>query len=60
MEETALAATAAPSALDAFHPAVRAWFERTFGDPSECQAAGWPAIQAGPGKSPEGHAVSLK
>jgi ATP-dependent Lhr-like helicase len=46
MEETVPAASAAHSALAAFHPAVRAWFERTFGEPSECQAAGWPAIHA--------------
>jgi ATP-dependent Lhr-like helicase len=33
--------------LDAFHPALRAWFERRFpGGPSEPQAAGWPAIAA--------------
>ncbi len=34
--------------LDRFHPAVRVWFERRFGEgPSEAQAEGWPAIIAG-------------
>ena len=46
MEETVAATSAVPNALAAFHPAVRAWFERTFGEPSECQSAGWPAIHA--------------
>src|SRR5574342_685401 len=35
------------SALDSFHPAVRAWFLRTFAAPTEPQAKAWPAIQAG-------------
>src|SRR5262245_50154194 len=36
------------SALDSFHPAVRAWFERRFPQgPTEPQEAGWPAIAAG-------------
>src|SRR5216110_607331 len=30
-----------------FHPAVRRWFEQTFGSPTEPQLRGWPAIQAG-------------
>ena len=30
-----------------FHPAVGAWFSRTFGAPTEPQALGWPAIAAG-------------
>jgi ATP-dependent Lhr-like helicase len=30
-----------------FHPAVREWFEREFGTPSEPQRRGWPAIQSG-------------
>ncbi len=35
-------------ALEAFHPAVRVWFERRFHDgPTEAQAGGWPAIVAG-------------
>jgi ATP-dependent helicase Lhr and Lhr-like helicase len=40
-------ASFAPGALDRFHPAVRAWFERRFPDgPTEAQTAGWPAIAA--------------
>jgi ATP-dependent Lhr-like helicase len=35
-------------ALDAFHPVVRAWFERRFPTgPSEPQRRGWPAIARG-------------
>src|SRR5213078_1240430 len=35
-------------ALARFHPAVRTWFERRFGEgPTEAQAGGWPAIAAG-------------
>jgi len=35
-------------ALASFHPAVRAWFERSFpGGPTEAQAQGWPAIAQG-------------
>jgi len=30
-----------------FHPAVSTWFHRTFGDSSEPQAQGWPAIKSG-------------
>ena len=30
-----------------FHPAVSSWFERRFGDPTEPQKQGWPAIRAG-------------
>ncbi|MBI5616177.1 MAG: DEAD/DEAH box helicase [Gammaproteobacteria bacterium] len=30
-----------------FHPAVAAWFERTFGAPTRAQAEAWPAIQGG-------------
>src|SRR5216110_2139090 len=29
-----------------FHPAVRRWFEQTFGSPTEPQLRGWPAIQS--------------
>jgi ATP-dependent Lhr-like helicase len=37
-----------PEILDRFHPAVRVWFERRFGDgPTDAQAGGWPAIAAG-------------
>ena len=34
-----------PTAL--FHPAVAAWFERSFAAPTAAQAEAWPAIQAG-------------
>src|SRR6266702_6285151 len=30
-----------------FHPAVDAWFRKTFPSPTEAQARAWPAIQAG-------------
>src|ERR1700678_555748 len=30
-----------------FHPAVRAWFDRTFGQPTPAQSRGWAAILAG-------------
>jgi ATP-dependent Lhr-like helicase len=30
-----------------FHPAVSAWFNRSFGAPTPAQARGWPAIQRG-------------
>src|SRR5512134_2355089 len=30
-----------------FHPAVAAWFERSFAAPTAAQAQAWPAIQAG-------------
>src|SRR5258708_31230436 len=30
-----------------FHPAVRAWFERTFEAPTEAQARGWAEIAQG-------------
>ncbi|WP_414441377.1 DEAD/DEAH box helicase [Burkholderia sp. 22PA0106] len=33
--------------LDAFHPAVAAWFARRFDAPTEAQALAWPPIQAG-------------
>ena len=32
-------------ALEGFHPAVRTWFERRFGAPTDAQAAGWPPIR---------------
>ncbi|HSJ58581.1 MAG TPA: DEAD/DEAH box helicase, partial [Anaerolineae bacterium] len=35
------------NAIDAFLPAVQAWFRETFGDPTPPQALGWPAIQRG-------------
>ena len=34
-------------ALDNFHPAVSAWFMRSFATPTGAQVAAWPAIQAG-------------
>ena len=30
-----------------FHPAVRSWFERRFGEPTPAQRDGWPAIRGG-------------
>jgi ATP-dependent Lhr-like helicase len=33
--------------LQAFHPAVAAWFEATFPAPTSAQAGAWPAIRAG-------------
>jgi ATP-dependent Lhr-like helicase len=33
--------------LASFHPAVSAWFARSFEVPTEAQARAWPAIQAG-------------
>ncbi|HEU4385707.1 MAG TPA: DEAD/DEAH box helicase [Anaeromyxobacteraceae bacterium] len=33
--------------LRGFHPLVSGWFEARFGTPTEPQAQGWPAIQAG-------------
>jgi ATP-dependent Lhr-like helicase len=42
------AVSSASGALERFHPAVRAWFERRFPDgPTEAQTGGWPAIVAG-------------
>ncbi len=35
------------SPLAGFHPAVAAWFERTFPGPTEAQAQAWPAIRSG-------------
>jgi ATP-dependent helicase Lhr and Lhr-like helicase len=35
------------AALSLFHPAVRAWFSATFGEPTRPQARGWPAIARG-------------
>jgi ATP-dependent helicase Lhr and Lhr-like helicase len=34
------------STLQAFHPAVARWFERTFDRPTAAQNQAWPAIQA--------------
>ena len=33
--------------LDSFHPAVAAWFSRTFDAPTAAQEGAWPALQAG-------------
>ncbi|HEU4531866.1 MAG TPA: DEAD/DEAH box helicase [Steroidobacteraceae bacterium] len=33
--------------LDTFHPAVAAWFERTFRAPTEPQLAAWPVLKSG-------------
>ncbi len=41
------------SVLARFHPLVRQWFEETFGEPSDPQRKGWPAIASG------GHALIL-
>jgi ATP-dependent Lhr-like helicase len=35
------------SVLESFHPAVAAWFTRTFDAPTPAQTEAWPAIQAG-------------
>jgi len=40
-------ATADPSMLAGFHPLVSQWFEETFGQPSDPQRKGWPAIASG-------------
>jgi ATP-dependent Lhr-like helicase len=40
-------ATRPAQALDAFHPAVAAWFRRTFAAPTGAQALAWPHIKAG-------------
>ncbi|MBX2991897.1 MAG: DEAD/DEAH box helicase [Bacteroidetes bacterium] len=35
------------SPLNDFHPTVRRWFEKTFGEPSPPQVQGWPSISSG-------------
>ncbi|WP_231752918.1 DEAD/DEAH box helicase [Burkholderia sp. TSV86] len=40
-------ACCATGALDAFHPAVAAWFAGTFATPTDAQALAWPHIKAG-------------
>src|SRR5271155_4879168 len=35
------------SVLNTFHPAVAAWFSRTFDAPTDAQVAAWPALQEG-------------
>ena len=37
----------ASSILDSFHPAVAAWFARTFDAPTPAQIDAWPAIREG-------------
>jgi len=39
--------TRSPSPLTRFHPLVRKWFKETFGNPSDPQQKGWPAIASG-------------
>ena len=39
--------TRSPSPLARFHPLVRKWFKETFGNPSDPQRQGWPAIASG-------------
>ncbi len=36
-----------PNVLDSFHPAVAAWFSRTFDAPTPAQEQAWPALEAG-------------
>src|ERR1700716_236398 len=36
----------AMNAIDSFHPAVAAWFSRTFDAPTPAQERAWPALQA--------------
>jgi ATP-dependent Lhr-like helicase len=45
------------SVLDAFHPAVRAWFAERFGSPAPAQTLGWPVIAEC--DAPPGHDVLL-
>jgi len=35
------------SVLESFHPAVAAWFARTFDAPTPAQSEAWPAIRSG-------------
>ena len=35
------------SPLSSFHPTVGRWFTDRFGEPTDCQRAGWPAIATG-------------
>jgi ATP-dependent helicase Lhr and Lhr-like helicase len=44
---TASAHRAASDPLALFHPAVRAWFESSFAQPTKPQLLGWPAIARG-------------
>jgi ATP-dependent helicase Lhr and Lhr-like helicase len=42
-----LSAASRPVLSTAFHPAVTAWFDRHFAEPTSAQAQAWSAIQAG-------------
>jgi ATP-dependent Lhr-like helicase len=44
---TGILPTYAMNALDSFHPAVAAWFSRTFDAPTPAQERAWPALQSG-------------
>ena len=46
-EHSAPLSAAADVVLDAFHPAVAAWFRSAFPSPTAAQVEAWPAIQAG-------------
>jgi ATP-dependent Lhr-like helicase len=35
------------SSVEPFHPAVREWFNASFGEPTKAQSLGWPAISSG-------------
>ncbi|MDX1369605.1 MAG: DEAD/DEAH box helicase, partial [Pseudomonas sp.] len=47
MIPTPASAGLADTALEAFHPAVAAWFRHRFDGPTPAQVAAWPAIGAG-------------
>ncbi|HEY7270855.1 MAG TPA: DEAD/DEAH box helicase, partial [Dehalococcoidia bacterium] len=41
------AVPATPAVLDGFHPVIKTWFHRRFGEPTDAQTAGWPHIRSG-------------
>jgi ATP-dependent helicase Lhr and Lhr-like helicase len=47
LEEQRLSVISPLKPADLFHPAVAAWFGRSFGAPTMAQARAWPAISAG-------------
>src|SRR5215218_6178249 len=49
MQRTSSAASPFPTPvpLQSFHPAIQAWFQRTFPAPTSAQATAWPTIQQG-------------
>ncbi|SDK09207.1 ATP-dependent helicase Lhr and Lhr-like helicase [Pseudomonas indica] len=47
MSQSTLDTTLADDVLAGFHPAVGAWFRRTFPTPTPAQVAAWPLIRAG-------------